>query len=283
MRLVNSNRDFPAWPNKPLVIRGGYGDCVGNRYHLGEDAHHKRSPRGGGGVTSVTAEVSAQNGARTTVAPPAGAGGTVASTNASKRNASGSAAVSSMPVSAIPGAASGVPTGAASAYRSHSISPATSLPASDRSLPVSPALSSSRSQSENDEDALVDVEGRSDVEEEAKSVQPAVKSVKIKKSKNKEKKSFSVSLSSAGASGGASAPKSTFATPEEILARLPPLDISSIDWTVDETPDDETVAFKTTTDVTDADVDRILNQHVEGLNGEFVKLLIFEGVVPTPN
>lgn len=140
-----------------------------------------------------------------------------------------------------------------------------------------------RSQSENDEDALVDVEGRSDVEEEAKSVQPAVKSVKIKKSKNKEKKSFSVSLSSAGASGGASAPKSTFATPEEILARLPPLDISSIDWTVDETPDDETVAFKTTTDVTDADVDRILNQHVEGLNGEFVKLLIFEGVVPTPN
>ncbi|XP_014261782.1 transcription elongation factor S-II-like isoform X2 [Cimex lectularius] len=55
----------------------------------------------------------------------------------------------------------------------------------------------------------------------------------------------------------------TLRTPEEILARLPPLDLDSINW--DETP----LPSPTTQEVTSEDVDRVLNQQIPGLNGNY--------------
>jgi mediator of RNA polymerase II transcription subunit 26 len=55
--------------------------------------------------------------------------------------------------------------------------------------------------------------------------------------------------------------KPTLESPEEILARLPPLDLDSINW--DESP----LPSPTPHQVTEEDVDRVLNQHIEGING----------------
>ncbi|KAK9500739.1 hypothetical protein O3M35_001943 [Rhynocoris fuscipes] len=52
-------------------------------------------------------------------------------------------------------------------------------------------------------------------------------------------------------------------TTEEILARLPPIDYDSIKW--DETP----LPSPTTREVTDEDVHRVLNEHIEGVNGNY--------------
>ncbi|CAH1388559.1 unnamed protein product [Nezara viridula] len=52
-------------------------------------------------------------------------------------------------------------------------------------------------------------------------------------------------------------------TAEEILSRLPPLDLDAIKW--DETPVPSPVPHE----VTSEEVDRVLNEHIEGLNGNY--------------
>lgn len=52
-------------------------------------------------------------------------------------------------------------------------------------------------------------------------------------------------------------------TAEEILSRLPPLDLDSIKW--DETP----VPSPEPHEVTNGEVNRVLNEHIEGLNGNY--------------
>lgn len=55
----------------------------------------------------------------------------------------------------------------------------------------------------------------------------------------------------------------TIRTAEEILTRLPPLDVNSIKW--DETP----VSSPEPHEVTSEEIDRVLNDHIEGINGNY--------------
>lgn len=118
-----------------------------------------------------------------------------------------------------------------------------------------------RSQNNDDEDVVVDVEGRSDQEDDG--AKPVVvkgsQSVKggIKSEKRKDKPSTAT-----GPPAEVSRPP--LETPEQILSRLPPLDIDAIDW-----EDDSVIPFPLKREVTDEDVDRVLNEHVEGLNGNY--------------
>ncbi|XP_003424608.1 mediator of RNA polymerase II transcription subunit 26 [Nasonia vitripennis] len=71
-------------------------------------------------------------------------------------------------------------------------------------------------------------------------------------------------------------------TVEEILAKLPPLDRSSIDWgSGDEYCSDNENETKKVREVTEEDLDRLHNECIEGLNGNFQPRLSFGNISET--
>ncbi|XP_073974907.1 uncharacterized protein isoform X2 [Rhodnius prolixus] len=58
-------------------------------------------------------------------------------------------------------------------------------------------------------------------------------------------------------------PQPELRTADEILSRLPPLDLDAIKW------DDTPVPSPELKEITEEDVDRVLNQHIEGINGNY--------------